>query len=183
MRTESGSVYGVYLKSLVDTWMTTYATLSCEDYLNRVKTANLRNISKTDWRYFICNLDCQQLKLLFFIVGTSQRYISFEDSHVYVYRSSSKRIDSVRYELVTLYLYEKLKPLENQGQISKLWTNHVTSDDGAVVGFKYNSDWFMIIPTSNGKYDINKNGQVVFSQIDILRLETELRNMGLITSL
>lgn len=184
MRNEERGVYGVLLKSLIDAWKSpNYIALSCEDFLENLKSTNLQSIPKTDWRYFICNLDCAKLKKLLGIAKTSQRYISFEDSHVYVYRSSSKRVDSVRFELVTLYLYVILEPLQNQFQISQLWVNHVTSNDGALVGFNYNGDLFTIAPVSNGKYDIKKNGQGLASNIDILRLETELMNIGVITSL
>ena len=184
MRNEEGGVYGVLLKTLVDAWMTpNYVNLSCEDFLNNLKLTNLQNIPKTDWRYFICNFDCSGLKKLFGIAKTSQRYISFEDSHVYVYRSSSKRVDSVRYELVTMYLYVMLEPLRDQTRIDELRIEHVTSNYGAFVHFKYTGNEFIIIPVSNGRYDIKKNGQVLASNIDILRLEIELRNIGVITSL
>ena len=177
-------VYGVWLKSLIDTWKTPkYIALSCEDFLNKLKSDNLPNIPPTDWRYFICNLDCSKLKKLFGIVGTSQRYISFEDSHVYVYRSSSKRVDSVRFELVTLYLYVILEPLQDQKKIEDLWVYHVTSNVGALLEFQHNGDWFAVIPVSDGKYDITKNRLALASNVDILGLETELINIGVITSL
>lgn len=177
-------VYGIYLKSLIDAWKNpNYTALSCEDFLKSLKFANLQNIPKTDWRYFICNLDCSKLKKLFGIVGTSQRYISFEDSHVYIYRSSSKRVDSVRYELVTLYLNVILEPRQNQKQIGYLGVYHVTSKAGALFEFLHNGDWFAVIPVSDGKYDITKNKQALASNVDILGLEAELKKIGVITNL
>ena len=184
MRSEEGGIYGVLLKSLIDAWKSpNYIALSCEDFLENLKSTNLQSIPKTDWRYFICHLDCSKLKKLFGFVGTSQRYISFEDSHVYVYRSTSKRVDSVRFELVTLYLYVILESLQDQKKIEDLWVYHVTSNVGALLEFQHNGDWFAVIPVSDGKYDITKNRLALASNVDILGLETELINIGVITSL
>ena len=76
-----------------------------------------------------------------------------------------------------------LEPLQDQKKIEDLWVYHVTSNVGALLEFQHNGDWFAVIPVSDGKYDITKNRLALASNVDILGLETELINIGVITSL
>ena len=98
--------YGALLKQLIDEWLNPkYVSLTYVLFLEQFKTDNLP--SKTDLRYYFCNMSDKELGDAFNFVRTSYRYIDENGGHIYLYRSKTKRSDAIRYELITMYLYKK----------------------------------------------------------------------------
>ena len=148
---ENNGIYGPIIKELIDEWQQKYASLSAKEFLASIIADRLEKL--TDWRYFICSLESDELKMVFSTIGTNHRYINIENGHVYMYRAKQRRSDAIRYELVTLYVYVKMK-----GETPKDIL-HVNSVGGACVKFTKNNDSVTISPSQTlAGYDITING-------------------------
>ncbi len=176
LREDNGhGTYGELFQKLLDKWI---GGPSCgfDVFLDRYINTNKSLVPKTDWRYYVINVPSQDL-LDFWknIVETNARqvYVSNDDNHVYYFRSETMRT-SIRYELVTSYLYLKL---------GKVKIDHFNGGDGAYVEFNYAGDIFRVSSVPGGLYSIYQNGIVSISNIDIPSLEAELIKTGVITSL
>lgn len=182
LRNRQGNAYGPVLKKMLDEWLSpAYFDLSRDVFLEKLKEDKVVGIPKTDWRYFICKLTSSELKELFSrrVVDTSERYVNFENNTAYIYKATQNRNNVVRYELVTLYLYELLK----RNHISVLEFGSSTVNFEAPLGFVHQGNNYMLKPLNGGHYDILVNHRRNFTNLDVLQLEAELINIGVITGL
>ena len=161
-------LYGILLKGLMDKWKNPYPN----DYLvflNDLINNNLPAIN--DWRYCLCYMKCRQLQDLFNSIPTWYRYISIENGKAILYRSKTKRVDAVRYELGTLYLY-LLYNGENGGRIGRQTVTDVpfwSTKDGKT----------KVTPsqTQGCTYDIDHN-KTTLSAVPVTDLEKTLSALG-----
>ena len=172
---ESG-LYGAMLKQLVDEWLNPkYVSLTYIPFLDQFKTDNLP--SKTDLRYYLCNMSDKELGDAFNFVRTSNRYIDEDGGHIYLYRSKTKRSDAIRYELITMYLYKKSSVLVPGVQAIEI--EHCIGINGPSVKLSTGSGDVEVRIKGNG-YDVVDNGSVC-SCNDLAALEFELKKRSLIT--
>lgn len=168
--------YGALLKQLIDEWLNPkYVSLTYVLFLEQFKTDNLP--SKTDLRYYFCNMSDKELGDAFNFVRTSYRYIDENGGHIYLYRSKTKRSDAIRYELITMYLYYKRGVLVPNVAAEAL--DHCIGINGPSVKLSKSSGNVEVKINGNG-YDVNDNGSVCFCH-DVGALETELIKKGFIT--
>lgn len=181
LRNRQGIIFGPVLKKILDEWLSpAYLALSRDEFLNKLKEDKIVDIPKTDWRYFICKLTSSELKDLFSrVVHTSGRFINLENNAAYIYRATQNRNNVVRYELVTLYLYELLK--RNHILVQEFGNSTVNFE--APLRFTHQRHNYVIKPLSGGRYDIRVNNRTSFANLDIAQLETELINIGVIEEL
>ena len=112
-----------------------------------------------------------QLQALFRSIPTSNRYISIEKGKAILYRSTTKRVDSVRYELGTLYLY-LLYHGENGGRVGRQTVTDIpfwSTKDGST----------KVTPSQmqGCTYDIEING-TIHPGILVTDLEKKLSDLG-----
>ncbi len=160
--------YGILLKDLMDKWGNPYPN-NYLVFLNALTYGNLPAIS--DWRYCLCYMKCHQLRDLFNSIPTSYRYISIENGKAIIYRSTTKRVDAVRYELGTLYLY-LLYHGENGGRVGRQTVTDIpfwSTKDGSTKGTPSQ--------TQGCTYDIDHKG-TIHSAVPVTDLEKELIKLG-----
>lgn len=160
--------YGILLKGLMDRWDNSYPS-NYLDFLMALTNDNLPAIR--DWRYCLCYMECHQLQALFRSIPTSNRYISIEKGKAILYRSTTKRVDSVRYELGTLYLY-LLYHGENGGRVGRQTVTDIpfwSTKDGST----------KVTPSQmqGCTYDIEING-TIHPGILVTDLEKKLSDLG-----
>lgn len=169
--------YGNLIKMLLDMWITDTKYNTASTYADFLSSF-IKNNPQADWRYFIQNLTTDELKNLFNIPPTTYRYINNDNDHIFVYRSKSLRSDSIRYELLTSYLYVNSRIWKNPWKAK--FIDHYLHD--ACVEFQDDytpSNKVRITLNSAGLYDIDNNGTPI-QNCDIRNLENELKTIGII---
>ncbi len=179
LRDDDGNgLYGRVFKDIIDEWIKNYSSKDFDGLLDDLINTHKPFVPKTDWRYFVVNASAKEL-LNFWnnVVRTNSKhiYVSADDGHTYYFRSETMRT-AIRYELLTSYLYMKLKHLNAK-------IDHLNGNDGAYVEFTYGADTIRVSSVSGGLYDIFLNGIIYKLGNDIPALEKELINIGVITSL
>lgn len=179
--------YGPLFKDMIDRWdLPANSSLSFEDFLKKDIASNKGSISKQDWRYYIVNInDPQTLLQIFWDIRTYGRYLySPSNEHAFYFRSDTFRT-IYRYELLTTYLSYEKRLLKNGVKTSR--PAHTADIDGAHVDFTMpNGDVYRLSLGNNNLYNIEQvstSHQLIHNNIDVETVETELRNLGLITSL
>ena len=179
--------YGPLFKDMIDRWdLPANSSLSFEDFLKKDIASNKGSISKQDWRYYIVNInDPQTLLQIFWDIRTYGRYLySPSNEHAFYFRSDTFRT-IYRYELLTTYLSYEKRLLKNGVKTSR--PAHTADIDGAHVDFTMpNGDVYRLSLGNNNLYNIEQvstSHQLIYNNIDVETVETELRNLGLITSL
>jgi len=179
--------YGPLFKDMIDRWdLPANSSLSFEDFLKKDIASNKGSISKQDWRYYIVNInDPQTLLQIFWDIRTYGRYLySPSNEHAFYFRSDTFRT-IYRYELLTTYLSYEKRLLKNGVKASR--PAHTADIDGAHVDFTMpNGDVYRLSLGNNNLYNIEQvstSHQLIHNNIDVETVETELRNLGLITSL
>lgn len=179
--------YGPLFKDMIDRWdLPANSSLSFEDFLKKDIASNKGSISKQDWRYYIVNInDPQALLQIFWDIRTYGRYLySPSNEHAFYFRSDTFRT-IYRYELLTTYLSYEKRLLKNGVKTSR--PAHTADIDGAHVDFTMpNGDVYRLSLGNNNLYNIEQvstSHQLIHNNIDVETVETELRNLGLITSL
>ena len=179
LRDDDGNgLYGRVFKDILDEWITNYSSKDFGVFLDDFINIHKPSVPKTDWRYFVINASAKEL--LYFwnnIVRTNSKhiYVSADDGHAYYFRSETMR-PAIRYELLTSYLYMKLKHLNSK-------VDHLNGYDGAFVEFTYGADIIRVSSVSGNLYEISKNGTIYKTTLDIPTLENELIKIGVINSL
>lgn len=172
-------VYGNLIKMLLDKWLTDlkYTTASTyDDFLSSL----IKNNPQADWRYFIQNLTTDELKNLFNIPPTTYRYINNDNGHIFVYRSKSLRSYSIRYELLTSYLYVNSSIWKNPWKAK--FIDHYLGNSGPFVEFENTNTQAKIkisLNTKTNSYEIDNNGTVL-PNCDVPTVEKELKSNGVI---
>ena len=165
----SNGIYGELLNQLIVHWQKKYSSFSCDQFLNTF----INMFTPTDWRKYICKIPCDVLRNIFKLVRSNTRYVNFDNNNLYFYRSQQLRIDAIRYELLSLYLYHSVvncKPVliehVNGGAYLELLTN--------------NNDLIRITSYSGGLYDIDmKKGNILQkgSDADVIN---KLQHLGVL---
>lgn len=178
--------YGKLFKDIIDQWKQ-QPSWTFEAFLKNELSSRKAKFNIHDWQYYIVNIsDPQTLLDIFNKVKTNGRYVFTEPgNHAFYFRSDTQRT-SIRYELITTYLYFETQPRCHGIEAVEL------SDtvNGAYVDFKNAAgDIYRISLADGGKYNIEYQlvGSAVFStlqaDIDVASLETELKNLMIITGL
>lgn len=179
--------YGSLFKELMDSWnLPTFANLSFEDFLKQEIATHKSTYGKTDWQYYIVNFsDPKSLLQIFSDIHTYGRYIyTPNNNHSFYFRSDTFRT-YYRYELLTIYLRYETRLLAGGVSTSNLTPTADTR--GAHVDFTLpNRDVIRLSLGSPSLYNIERMSPaycLLFQDIDILTVEKELVNLGVITSL
>jgi hypothetical protein len=152
-------VYGELIKLLMDIWLQPVNySLPFDVFLTKY-ISNASRIPKTDFRYLFCHLTDEELGSIFKVVYTNKRYIHLDQSgHLYLYRSSQRRTDAVRYELLTSYLYAN-KNISNGLSIPNR-IDHFKGAEGAFVELKKaDGSCIRVKSLPEGGYEISFNGK------------------------
>lgn len=179
--------YGPLFKNMIDCWdLPANSSLSFEDFLKKDIASNKGKFSKQDWQYNIVNInDPQTLLQIFWDIRTYGRYLYTPlNEHAFYFRSDTFRT-TCRYELLTTYLsYEKRLLMDG---VKTSLPAHTADVDGAHVDFTMpNGDVFRLSLGNNALYNIEQISPIqhlIHSNIDVATVETELCNLGIITSL
>lgn len=182
--------YGYLFKLIIDDWLLpTNASLSFEDFLRKEISSKKRKIGKTDWRYFIVNIyDPHTLLQLFGDILPHGRYVYTEpNGHTYYFRSDTFRTYN-RYEILTTYLRYETRLLQNKVKVSCL--AHTADDIGAHIDFTMpNNDIIRLSLGDKNLYNISIQSfgtnitKLLYQNIDVSKVEVELKNIGVIQSL
>ena len=186
----STKCYGRLFKEMIDLWLQpTNTHRSFEDLLREIIKTNKTKYSVSDWQYYIVNIDNPKTLInIFNFVRTNGRYVYMAPGgHAYYFRSNTFRT-VYRYELLTTYLAYEKRLLTN-GVTSTCLTS--TADElGAHADFIMPNGNLIRLTASDGDlYNIEQqnNGTqtpiLLHSNININNVETELINLGVISSL
>ena len=187
----NSGIYGLHFKELIDDWMSPpNSTKTFDDFLKDYINVGKSNIGKNDWRYFIVNIQDPQTLLKIFndTVRTNSRYVYAESTgHAYYFKSNTHRT-YYRYELLTTYLANEKRLLQNGIVVSDVC--HAYDNLGAHVDLtKQNGETYRVIADENNQYysieQLDNSGcsQSVRQSLDINGVETFLTSNGLITNL
>ncbi len=179
--------YGTLFKKIIDIWLAPSNTsLSFENLLKKEISKNSYEI--TDWRYYIVNIgDPKTLLDIFGYIRTYGRYVYTQpNGHAYYFRSNTFRT-YYRYELLTTYLSYEKRLLVNGVKSSN---PAPTADElGAHVDFTMpNGDIVRLSIGDGNLYNIGlqplgtNTMTLLHNNIDISKVEIELRNMGVVQS-
>lgn len=182
LRDKVNGTYGYAFKQLIDNWMLSENNAkSLEVFLKDFITKEKAQIPNTDWRFYIVNLEANELLEALYFVQSSTRHIYVNPSGcAYYFRSQTMRT-TIRYELITIYL-SKIQRLYVSGVRHKN-VGHFYGEDGAYVEFELpNNDIVRVKSIGDGFYDVIKNGNVISSKINISGLNNYLVDNNIIIS-
>ena len=168
LRDNRSGLYGERIKDLIDVWIAKYPTTDCEIFLKTVISSNLPSFATNDFRYLFCNIGEMDLSSIFKeVVRTNARYVNeASDGHCYVYRSTLQRVDAVRYELLTLYLFAK--KIISSGLSTPTRIDHFNGPDGAFVELQKAKGYLVrVTSVANGGYEISFNGKPIHTSKDV----------------
>lgn len=177
--------YGILFKNLIDEWLLpSNKSLPFVDFLAQYVNSKSPSISNTDWRFFVVNLQPDSLFNIFNEVGTNDRYIFTEpNGHSYYFRSNTMRT-SIRYELLTMYLYFETS-LHYKG-VNRVCVKPTSDADGALAEFKNADNHTVRLKVGTGAlYDIecihaNSQKKSVVKDLDINLVCRGMKRLGII---
>ena len=169
LRDDRDGEYGVLLKPIIDNWIDNFDSVSRSQYLDSVIRNNLNNLNISNWRYLICKLSDNQLKRLFSVAQSNARYICEENGRIYIYKAKQLRIDAIRYELLTLYLYVML------GDDVEKYIDHYNGSGGAHIEFTYGANHITLSCNPSGNYEFSNN--TYKSSGDIFMVQREFQKL------
>lgn len=184
LRDNRSGLYGERIKELIDVWIAIYPATDCETFLKTIISSNLLSFATNDFRYLICNIDEMDLSTIFKdVVRTNSRYINeASDGHCYVYRSTLQRVDAVRYELLTLYLFAKKNI--SAGLSTPTRIDHFNGSDGAFVELQKAKGYLVrVTSVANGEYEISFNGKPIHTSKDVTDVGKWLMSLRIISGL
>lgn len=153
---DNNGVYGFLIKELIDNKKRSQS----EEWSQFIQTL-ISEARLSGWRRLMCQLSNDEISSLFKLVGTSYRYVDFDNSYLYLYRSKTKRTDSIRYELLTAVFKVK------KGELAEI--THVTSPSGPSVKFNDGNSDVLISLSGDGNYKLTiGNNEETKSLDDIL---------------
>lgn len=177
--------YGILFKNLIDEWLLpSNKSLPFVDFLAQYVNINSPSISNTDWRFFVVNLQPDLLFNILKEVGTNDRYIFTEpNGHSYYFRSNTMRT-SIRYELLTMYLYFETS-LHYKG-VNRVCVKPTSDANGALAEFKNADNHTVRLKVGTGAlYDIecihaNSQKKSVVKDLDINLVCRGMKRLGII---
>lgn len=184
----TSGLYGRLFKDLIDEWMKPgKSTLTFREFLEDNIRLKKGSFSKTEWKYYLVNISDPNtlLEILNNCVRTNNRYFYTDNNgHAYYFRSDTQRT-TIRYEVLTTFLHYETRL--HCADVTSTYLSHTAEALGAYVEFKTPNANIRLSLGIEGKYNIedHSNGEIstICQNIDILDVETELINRGVIKSL
>ena len=99
-----------------------------------------------------------------------------------MYRSTLQRVDAVRYELLTLYLFAKKNI--SAGLSTPTRIDHFNGSDGAFVELQKAKGYLVrVTSVANGEYEISFNGKPIHTSKDVTDVGKWLMSLRIISGL